>query len=119
VHIEKAPIPKGQTYPLKSSALDDALAKVGVTPETHLIMRPSKIFLDAHFWPPNPRIAHERLYVRVGTVKSSESRAAREFMAAGALPSLIEWLQELLALPERSPSRSVEHYFRQEWDGVA
>jgi hypothetical protein len=110
-------LPKTMSYPATTSVMKDALAATGVDIETHLIFSRSRIFLDAHFWPPNANIPHERLYIRVGTVPASEARDARAFMSKQAIPALLEWLGALVVLPARSPRRQAEQYFRQEWDG--
>jgi hypothetical protein len=119
VDIERAQLPKTLSYPLKALTLRQAFSEVGIPLDTHVILAPSKILLDAHFWPPNARVPHERLYVRVGAVPRAEAYAARKFMRETGLPELVAWLNKLLALPARSPHRQTEHYFRQDWDGAA
>jgi hypothetical protein len=104
-------------YPLQSSALQEALTAAGATVETDLTFSTIRIFLDAHFLPPNPNVPYERLSIRVGAVPASEARAARQFMLEQTIPDLLTWIRELLALPARSPLRRQQHYFRQDWDG--
>jgi hypothetical protein len=87
--------------------------------DTQLTFSISKIVLDAHFWPVSKRIPYERLYIRVGTVQAEEAHAARLFMIEQALPEMVSWIGEVLALPAESPRRNAEHYFKQDWDGGA
>ncbi len=69
-----AKLPKGQSYPLRPSVLEAALADAALQIDTHLSRTPGKLF-DAHFWPPNENVSHERLYVRAGTVSSEAAGA--------------------------------------------
>lgn len=119
MQIEKARLPKTHSYPVRSSQIEAALAAASVGLDTQLIFSISKIFLDAHFWPASRRIPHERLYIRVGTVPAEEAHAARLFMIEQALPEMVAWIGEVLALPAESPSRNAEQYFKQDWDGGA
>jgi hypothetical protein len=106
---------RGAATPLRSSFLAAALSHANVTIEFHLVIAPSAIFFDAHFWPPNQAVPHERLYVRVSCVSAKEGRAAREFVETSVVPDLIAWLQDILSLPKRSPVRQSQQYFRREW----
>jgi hypothetical protein len=115
VQTEKAKLPKGMSYPLRASFLINALAAANLTIDTQLINAPSRIFLDAHFWPPNAAVPHERLYVRASAVLAQEASAAREYVESSVIPELIAWIQQLLSLPEQSPTRASQQYFRREW----
>jgi hypothetical protein len=116
MQIERAKLPKALSYPAKSTVLADALSQAGIPFDAHLILAPSKIFFDAHFWPPNANVPRERIYIRVGAVPRSEAHAARTFMAEVAIPEFVGWLKELAAFPVASPKRHAEHYFRKDWD---
>jgi hypothetical protein len=115
VLVEKSKLPKGHSYPLRSSVLAAAFSDANVTIESHLVIAPSAIFFDAHFWPPNEAVPHERLYVRVSSVVAQQSRAAREFVETSVVPDLIAWLEGILSLPKNSPVRQSQQYFRREW----
>ena len=64
---ETEKLPKGHSYPLKPLMLEAALASAGIDIDVHLRRSPGDLF-DAHFWPPNPNVPKERLYVRAGSV---------------------------------------------------
>lgn len=72
--IEKAKIPKGTSFVLRSSVLLEALAAAGISVETSLQHMNSKIFFDAFFWPPRSNVQHERFYIRAGSVPASQAR---------------------------------------------
>jgi len=102
-------------YPLRASFLVNALAAANLTIDTHLINAPSRIFFDAHFRPPNAAVPHERLYVRASAVPAQEASVAREYVERFVVTELIAWIQNLLSMPEQSPTRMSEQYFRRDW----
>lgn len=106
---ETAKLPKGQSYPLKPSTLEAALADADVTIATHLIRSSGKLF-DAHFWPANPNVPHERLYVRVSSVPNEQAKTARHRIETEILPALISWIGNILAQDQRSPVRREQQY---------
>lgn len=99
-----AKLPKGHSYPLKRTALEAALARAGISIDLHLIRSPGKLF-DAHFWPPNHDVPHERLYVRAGSVPTERAAEARDRMETVVIPSLVEWIADILAQDRNSPVR--------------
>lgn len=101
---ETSKLPKGQSYPLKPTALEAAFKNANVTIDVHLISKPGDLF-DAHFWPPNDWMPHERLYIRAGTVAKEKASAARIRMETNIIPSLVEWIGGILALDSNSPVR--------------
>jgi len=101
---ETAKLPKGQSYPLRPSILESALADAGLSIDTHLIRSPGNLF-DAHFWTPNENVPYERLYVRFGSVPSPDLASTRNRVETEALPSLLRWIKGILALPSNSPIR--------------
>lgn len=107
---ETAKLPGGQSYPLKPSVLEAALATARINLDTHLIRSPGRLF-DAHFWPPNANVPHERLYVRAGSVPVEQAKAARDRIEGEALPALVEWIGNILAQDPRSPIRREQQYF--------
>lgn len=112
VKSETARLPAGHSYVLAASLLDEKLTAAGLRIDTHLIRSPGGILLDAHFWPPNQNVPHERLYVRAGTVPRPEAADARRFIAEEALPNLIRWLADILSQDVASPVRREEQYWR-------
>ncbi|CCD92218.1 conserved hypothetical protein [Bradyrhizobium sp. ORS 375] len=104
---QTAKLPKTQGYPLSPSALDDALKRAGVSIDVLLIRQPGTLF-DAHFWPPNPNVPYERLYVRVGSVPVDQVGPIRREFEAKKLPVLVEWIASILAHDLKSPVRREE-----------
>lgn len=111
MRIEKSPLPKGMSYVLKSSVLERALSEAGIELDTTLIHGPGGIFFDAHFWPPNQNVAHERLYVRAGAVQASVAREARAYIDSSVVPEFVAWVKSILALPNNAPVRREQQYF--------
>ncbi|GHT91136.1 hypothetical protein FACS1894185_6080 [Betaproteobacteria bacterium] len=114
--IEKDKLPKGASFVLRSSTLELALISAHICLDTSLrhVSNP-RVFFEADFWPPNPRVPHERFYIVAGIVPSSLARDARSFLEATSLPQFVSWAQSILALPENSPIRRAKQYFRSEW----
>jgi hypothetical protein len=110
---DKERIPKASSYSLRSSSLSKAMSDSDLPFSIHLIQGPFAFFLDAYFWPPNPNIDCERLYVRVGAVPSREAHWAREFLESIAIPELVAWAQQIASLPINSPvRRETQHFSR-------
>jgi hypothetical protein len=105
MHIEKNKLPKGMSYPLKSSFLENFLQNANLEIDVSLHIRPSKIFFDASFSPPKGNFNYNRLSMRVGAVKSQCGKEAKDHMENVIIPDLIKWLSEILSLDERSPKR--------------
>jgi len=111
MQIRKERLPKGMSYPLKSSALNAALIEAGNATKIELMIGPNHRYFEAYFWPCNKRVDHDRFYIRTGAVSSVEGGEARECMESRVLPDFIAWAQALLALPTNSPDRHKESYF--------
>ena len=113
MEIRKAKLPKRMSYPLRSSALQMALADANITTKTVLLIGPGHLFFDAFFWPRNPRADHERFYIRSGAVPAADGAKAREYMASQVLPDFIAWALRILALPLNAPDRQAQaNFFR-------
>lgn len=106
---ETAKLPKGQSYLLKPSALEAALAVACIEIDTHLIRSPGDLF-DAHFWPPNQNMTYERLYVRAGSVPYEQAADARLRVENEVLPALVRWIADIIASDTRSPVRREQQY---------
>ncbi|MFA5965576.1 MAG: hypothetical protein WC804_16295 [Sphingomonas sp.] len=104
MHSSTANLPKGQSYPLKPTALKAALSAAGIEIDTSLTRSPGDLF-DAYFWPLNENVPYERLYVRAGSVPVAEAADARQRIERVTLPSLVEWIGEILAQDRKSPVR--------------
>ena len=103
-----AKLPKGQSYPLKPTALEAALSAAGIEIATSLQRSPGKLF-DAHFWPRNQNVPYERLYIRAGSVPATEAVDARQRIESVTLPRLVRWIGEILAQDRNSPVRREKH----------
>lgn len=72
--------------------------------------------MDAHFWPPNNNVPHERLYVRAGTVPCREAADARRLVEQQAIPRLVDWIAGILRLDVKSPIRRKQQVISFSWD---
>jgi hypothetical protein len=108
--IEKSPLPKSMSYVMKSSVLDEALSQSSIKVDTTLRYTPGRFF-DAHFWPPNPNVPHERVHVVVGAVPASAGHVARQYVKGAVIPEFISWLAGILSLPQGSPVRREKQLF--------
>jgi hypothetical protein len=106
---ETAKLPKGQSYPLKPSALEAALADAHIAIDVHLVRSPGDLF-DAHFWPPNHNVPYNRLYVGVGSVPSEQVADARRHVETVIMPTLVMWIADILATDRNSPIRREQQY---------
>ena len=106
---ETAKLPKGQSYLLKPSALETALAAARIEIDTHLIRSPGDLF-DANFLPPNQNVGYERLYIRAGSVPFERAATDRLWVDQVVIPGLIAWIGSILALDARSPIRRESQY---------
>lgn len=106
---ETQKLPKGQSYPLKPSFLVAALENAGISIDAHLIRAPGDLF-DAHFWPPNENVPHERLYLRAGTVSAERAADARQHVEEIMVPRLVGWVAEILSTDVRSPVRREQQW---------
>ena len=107
--IEKPKLPKGMSYPLKSSRFEEALAAADISISVHLI-HGSRSSFEAFFWPPI-QVEYERPYVRSGMVSAVDGRRARRWVDEGVIPELVTWLSKILALDARAPARMQEQSF--------
>ena len=71
----------------------------------------SGAFFECLFWPPNPNVRHERLYLRAAAVPSSEVGEARHYFEAEVLPALMTWIEAILSLPVDSTLRREQQHF--------
>ncbi|WP_332804256.1 hypothetical protein [Sphingomonas sp. RT2P30] len=99
-----AKLPKGQSYPLRPSKLEEALASSSLSIDVYLTRTPGRFF-NAHFWPPSPNVPYERIYIQAGSVPTGEALIARAEVEGKALPALVEWIEGIVALDAKSPAR--------------
>lgn len=111
MHIEKKRLSKGLSYPLRAAALEAALSGSTIAADTHLIQGNGGKFFECFFWPPNPNVPHERLYIRTAAVPAASVNEARRFVEKSVIPEFSAWLKGILALAPNSAVRREEQYF--------
>ena len=109
--IEKGKLPKGLSYPLKSSALSNALEAADISVSIHLIYEANQLFFEAFYWLPNDNVEYDRFYIRTGAVKSEHAKLARTEMGNHVIPEFIKWAKEILSLPQNSPKLQEKLHF--------
>lgn len=102
---ETGKIPVGYGYVLKPSIVSDALQASGVDINAHLVRCHGGGMFHAHFWPSNPNVPYERLYMTAGTAIGKDLSNVRRRVEFEALPTLVRWVSEILAMDPRSPIR--------------
>jgi hypothetical protein len=98
-------VPKGYGFVVKPSLVGNALKVAGVEIDAHLIRRHSMGLFVARFWPPNPNVPYDRLYMTSGTARALDLHELRRRVELEALPHLVRWISGMIALDPRSPIR--------------
>ena len=111
MHIEKEKLPKGFTYPLKSSLFKCATDKAEITTYMSLNYSINSILFEAYYWLPNSIVDYDRFYIRTGAVESPDSKKAREYLDRYVIPDFIVWSREILNLPSNSPRFNEQLHF--------
>ena len=112
MNVQRAKLPKGLSYPIQTGVIAAALQDAGVTLDcTVNYYNQLGTGFAAWFWPPNPDVQHERLYLTIGAVRAEEAAAHRQRMSETVLPEFIAWVRGLLSLPANSPIRCAQHEF--------
>ena len=107
IDVEKPPLSKTRSYVLRTSVLRTAVADANI--DTYISLRywtpqiDSGSVLEAEYWLPNQNVPYPRVYIRAGSVPKAERRDAFGWLERSALPSFIQWLTKVLALPDNSP----------------
>ena len=95
LQFETRKLPKGHSFVLKPKVLQAALDEAAIDIDTHVIRSHGRCF-KASFWPPNPRVPYERLYIQVGSVPSEQAFEARRKFENIAIPKLVRWIADIL-----------------------
>lgn len=111
MHIEKKKLSCGLSYPLRTSALETALSGAAMAANAHLIQGGGGKLFECFFWPPNPKVPHERLFIRTAAVPATSANEARLFIENSVIPEFAAWLQGILSLAPNSTVRREEQYF--------
>jgi len=121
IRVSKPRLPKSLAYPLKTSVLEGALRDAGLTCDLQLVywtQQAGRSVLEAHYWLPNERISHDRVYVRAGSLPAEARSAAAGVLLRDGLPSFVAWLSRIIALPVDSPLRNQNLCFNAEYVSV-
>ena len=110
MEITKHKLPKGFTYPLKSSLLQAACEDNGIELPITLRYHPDANLFVADYFFPSTWQDYERISILSGSVISHDSLDAREHMSKSVIPGFIDWVDELINLPENS-SKFTGHIF--------
>lgn len=114
--IEKQKLPKGRSYPLKTSILEKMLAEHGIVADTVLYYSISRIFFDAQY-NSIPEVANSgRLTIRVGDVQSDRCKEARQYLLDVVLPEMIKWIRKIDTIPAGGCKMSGDLYFRRDFE---
>jgi hypothetical protein len=88
ISVEKPPLSEKRSYVLKTSLLDAAV---------------DGSILEAEYWLPNDHVPYPRTYVRAGSLPREQRSTAAACLKAAVLPTFIQWLAKVVALPDNSP----------------
>jgi len=111
MNIEKERLPKGLTYPLKSSLFERELASAGITTHVSLLYGSRHVLFEAFYWLPNKNVDYDRFYIRTGSVDSSDSKRAKEYLECSVIPDFIDWARDIVLLPTDSTRLNDTLYF--------
>jgi hypothetical protein len=73
--------------------------------DTYLERGHSQRLFNADFWPPNPNVPYERLYISCGDALSADLPELRNRVQQESLPRLVDWIVAILELDLQSPIR--------------
>jgi hypothetical protein len=93
--IGKAKLPKGFSFPIKRSVLDEFLRREGITNVTgvgYCGNSGHKVVLGANYYGPRSKSSRHTLTLWIYAVPSEIRRPIEELVVSAALPRLAEWL---------------------------
>ena len=102
MEITKNKLPKGSTYPLKSSLLKVALEASDINLPVTLCYEDSADLFVAHYFFPRTWEDFEKINIFSGSVSSRDSEEAIEHLESRVIPEFITWLSEYVNAPENS-----------------
>jgi hypothetical protein len=114
IQVSKKKLPKGTSYPLKTSMLLEAMKKEGIDLDVNLHYSAGVggcLSFGATFYPPGGIYQNEHILIFVNNVPAIEAKAARAYMEEEILPSFIQWLKDILAHPLKSTLRQERQEF--------
>ena len=111
MRITKDKLPRDLSYPLRSSRVIKALAARGITSDAAFSLTRTGALFSCHFWPPNPNVHYERLYITAAAVPSGQAAQARTQLEDEIIPAWLDWLAAILALPSDAVIRREQQLF--------
>ena len=102
--ISKPKLPKGISYVLKTSQLEQALKKLEpkleeincqITLDYWIPQKGNSIF-EANYWLPNHHVSYPRIYIRAGAISSELRIKASTNLVNEILPDFINWLDQIV-----------------------
>lgn len=122
MRIVKDKLSKGFGYPLKPSMLQAVMAAAKVQTEITLFQHNSAFWRDrplfhASFSPPGQLVDNEKevLWIGCRAVPADVCNAIRSVLQEEIIPSFLEWITNLEALPMNSPIRREKQQFERDW----
>jgi hypothetical protein len=115
--IEKPKLPKGLSYALKTSILQEAIESAGLDCHINLnYWTPQKVpggdtILECFYWLPNANVDHDRFYIRAGSIKSEQRKTAENLLREKVIPVFIKWMKKIKSFPPDSPRLRHNLYF--------
>lgn len=120
--IDKPKVPKGLSYVVKSSAVENAFGDLEADLNLHINFFTSKegktgrrIF-ECSYWLPNPNVPYRRFYIQIGTVPFEEKKIVNELISESVLPQFAEWAKFMHSMPDNSTLLKHNSYFRVEYN---
>jgi len=90
MNITKEKIPKGVSYGLKSSWLEEELIKAEISTHIDLLFGKGHIVFEAFYWLLSEYVDYNRFYIRTGVVESGIRQHAQIKMKQKAIPQFID-----------------------------
>jgi hypothetical protein len=115
IHIDRDKLPKGRSFPVKSSVLRAALQDFLQQVDVIIYFSRTSHNFHAIFSPPGEIKKIETLQVFVGVVPSASAALARESADVSIIPEFTEWITRLLAEPSNSTIRRNHQSFSREY----
>jgi hypothetical protein len=115
VHIHRNKLPKGLSFPVKSSVLCAPLHDISQQVEVTIYFSRTGHNFHVIFSPPGEIRPIETLQVFVGVVPSASAALARENAEVSIIPQFIKWITRLLAEPSNSTIRRNHQHFSREY----
>ena len=114
-------LPKGRSYPLKTSQLVDVVAPfLGDTPvyiSFHLSKRPTRSVVTVSYSKPSALFPHAGWSLRVNAISPVHRKIVDESFMTLGVPALSNWFVRVLPLIADPLAVVSRMFFRAEWDG--